>query len=797
MMTTMYDEFYEQSAWCYWVVSVATLLSFVGFIVACICSCRHGENKSEFLGLPGMVTITHADNDDYDGQPTFSDITPVVTQDIVDGGKRTSGANRSLPDIPKDRNVGNDENGIGSTPQDVIYEATEIMNDSSELYATVRDKNPKRDNERGTRTSSQESSSLQEDDSVSPYARLNTLNSTTDEHPYAQVQSVQKSEVNRQNSFRNPSQMTDNVACTSTSQPTNPVAPPRTRRSSSHNSLLNTEVTTCDIQAANAITGGVQANQDLPYMTPPLLMPLPRPPQPQHNGPPQHFSGDSQDSNKGYTSISVREPLANIIAQTKAAHQNRQTSHRPVQDSHYATVSDDSDEMYAAIDEQEKIYTSGSETYAQIQPMICEQSRVVVHGEPQLLHQPAPRIIPEESAVFSAPQPPSVDSLRHVAHAHSRQASSSSATSSIANPGSPKPEKRQANSPLPPPPPPLPSGSTEGNTDVYACVDKQHKKPEDHQPPTSHSSLLPGKSVEDMYAKVLKKKRDSEEEYLGSNAPVNDAQIPGKKLNLVEISRASWSSHDSVEINKREPEIRVSVPPDILNLESAIEFSAVARKYELDRVTPDHVFEPMNTQRTINSVSEPNDPNYEMLRPPYSRTEDSKLLSSQPSTSMRNGIDVLSFYSVPFKHRQVSNASSEDPGYEKVRLRRRIDIDGDTDSEPNYESMPHDHSEPNYASVCRPGDSDTDPNYESVHNSDPNYESVRYMSVTNKKNSDPPYEQVNSYLETRLNVDGYEKVKSKEIDDPNYEKINNTRERERERDNFKNTDTDDEQYVQV
>ncbi|XP_057339145.1 uncharacterized protein LOC130676714 isoform X3 [Microplitis mediator] len=754
MMTTMYDEFYEQSAWCYWVVSVATLLSFVGFIVACICSCRHGENK-------------------------------------------TSGANRSLPDIPKDRNVGNDENGIGSTPQDVIYEATEIMNDSSELYATVRDKNPKRDNERGTRTSSQESSSLQEDDSVSPYARLNTLNSTTDEHPYAQVQSVQKSEVNRQNSFRNPSQMTDNVACTSTSQPTNPVAPPRTRRSSSHNSLLNTEVTTCDIQAANAITGGVQANQDLPYMTPPLLMPLPRPPQPQHNGPPQHFSGDSQDSNKGYTSISVREPLANIIAQTKAAHQNRQTSHRPVQDSHYATVSDDSDEMYAAIDEQEKIYTSGSETYAQIQPMICEQSRVVVHGEPQLLHQPAPRIIPEESAVFSAPQPPSVDSLRHVAHAHSRQASSSSATSSIANPGSPKPEKRQANSPLPPPPPPLPSGSTEGNTDVYACVDKQHKKPEDHQPPTSHSSLLPGKSVEDMYAKVLKKKRDSEEEYLGSNAPVNDAQIPGKKLNLVEISRASWSSHDSVEINKREPEIRVSVPPDILNLESAIEFSAVARKYELDRVTPDHVFEPMNTQRTINSVSEPNDPNYEMLRPPYSRTEDSKLLSSQPSTSMRNGIDVLSFYSVPFKHRQVSNASSEDPGYEKVRLRRRIDIDGDTDSEPNYESMPHDHSEPNYASVCRPGDSDTDPNYESVHNSDPNYESVRYMSVTNKKNSDPPYEQVNSYLETRLNVDGYEKVKSKEIDDPNYEKINNTRERERERDNFKNTDTDDEQYVQV
>jgi len=72
----------------------------------------------------------------------------------------------------------------------------------------------------------------------------------------------------------------------------NPIAPPRTRRSSSHTSLLNSE-THYDIQAANAISGGVQANQDLPYMTPPLVMLLPHP---QHNNPQQHFSGDSQDS---------------------------------------------------------------------------------------------------------------------------------------------------------------------------------------------------------------------------------------------------------------------------------------------------------------------------------------------------------------------------------------------------------------------------------------------------------------------------------------------------------------------
>ena len=143
---------------------------------------------------------------------------------------------------------------------------------------------------------------------------------------------------------------------------------------------------------------------------------------------------------EGYTSISVREPLANIIAQTK---QSQPT--RPLTDSHYATVSDDSgilvdiyfiaiymilflicikiytfyntDEMYAAIDEQEKVYTSGSETYAQIQPTTSDANRIVQNESLNLIQSSSRG---EESHV-PAPQPPSVDSLRHVAHAHSRQ----------------------------------------------------------------------------------------------------------------------------------------------------------------------------------------------------------------------------------------------------------------------------------------------------------------------------------------------------------------------------------------
>lgn len=72
--------------------------------------------------------------------------------------------------------------------------------------------------------------------------------------------------------------------------------------------------------------------------------------------------------------------------------------------------------MYAAIDEKEKVYNSGSETYAQIQPMVTEMSRPVLIELPNMHSHSSLR--PDDPLV---PQPPSVDSLRHVAHAHSRQ----------------------------------------------------------------------------------------------------------------------------------------------------------------------------------------------------------------------------------------------------------------------------------------------------------------------------------------------------------------------------------------
>lgn len=164
---------------------------------------------------------------------------------------------------------------------------------------------------------------LSQDDSVNPYTSLKPTKAA-EEHPYAQVQNVHKTDGSQRNKyncfvffykqtknmqriliktkffsiFRNSTQSSDNLEpSTSQEQKSNPVAPPRTRKSSSHNSLLNAEAPVVEIQAATAISGGIQANQDLPYMTPLILMSLPQPPQ-QQDSRQLNYSGDSQDSSK-------------------------------------------------------------------------------------------------------------------------------------------------------------------------------------------------------------------------------------------------------------------------------------------------------------------------------------------------------------------------------------------------------------------------------------------------------------------------------------------------------------------
>ncbi|XP_014288810.1 uncharacterized protein [Halyomorpha halys] len=309
---------------------------------------------------------------------------------IPKGNNAVSTATRSLPDLPVDSVEASEK----------LWSNTENNADTnSDLYATVEDANRKKKNLTSGLTVDSSYTPSQTDDSLSPYARLKGDHSydqlQQNEHPYAQVR--------------------NGGPVPSTSQDTaiNSSAPRSSEREREDGSRSKTpsvgeSPVVDEIPAASAIAGSVPANHDLPYMTPPI--------------PQQHFSGDSQDSGKGYTSISVREPLATILASRRC-------------DPHYATVSDDSDEMYAAIDERN---TSGSETYAQISP-------------PSVL----PLVIQHQQSIDGR---------------------------STSSDDSPRRERRPANSPLPEPP----AGIVD---EMYAKVVK--KRSPEHTPMQEISNPIP------------------------------------------------------------------------------------------------------------------------------------------------------------------------------------------------------------------------------------------------------------------------------------------------------------------
>ncbi|XP_063243309.1 uncharacterized protein LOC134542741 [Bacillus rossius redtenbacheri] len=739
--------------WPFWVVSFGALFPFVALLAACVC-CRKRTPKNELLGLAGMVTITNPEeNADQNHQQSDG----LRSSEWVDGShaeaaqpnkRSTTTANRSLPDIPvySDRLRVED----GST----LWENEVNGDTSSELYATVEENKrvteslihnnvqatpsvaQKRDMFREEQKSSEQSSLSQTDDNFSPYSQLKSEHPydrlRKNEHPYAQVGSSGQSES--KTSFRagaasgEAGSSSSDVTLRSArpvSEPSEPVAPPRARRAASQGSPSpDGEGPVASIPAATAIAGRVSANQELPYMTPPIADQQ------------AHFSGDSQDS-KGYTSISVREPLANIKAQTQAP-RGRQPS-RERADPHYATVSDDSDEMYAAIeDPNQLVYTSGSETYAQIQPVA---------------RLPAASAVVPEDAQYSAPQPPSVDSLKHVAQVHSRQASSSSATSSVANIGSPKPEKRQANSPLPPPP--------AGSPELHGGSDRRSD---------GRLDVALAKNLEEMYAKVMKKKRGavSEGEPIDIEGPacglprqerrsVDSADHKGDSVSCASMDSRdseyrslqdaqladtdSTSSSDHNLSQESRPVFELNVPhdgPSVSGHEAFVEpgYESLGQPHSILYSDPGY-------ERVCRQPSDC-DPNYEELRPRAGRDEPGYVSISEQNLSLADS-----------SHPAPAGAEFYDclgtslfPGYERVRPRSDIEV------EPDYASLGrkryscpfkssnddgNDSGDPNYESVSNEMQ---DPNYKMLNHEDPNYESVNYS--VNVAAGEPPYERLNN-----------------------------------------------------
>jgi len=733
-------QIYEE-AWQLWVVTLGVAIPLVSVLLACAC-CRKTVPKT------------------------------------------SASANRSLPDIPVDSQRIQVESG------DTLWENSEHNGDtSSELYATVGENkqvslvvtrttsgtNRNRSLQDGPTDesrSSDHSSLSQTDDNHSPYARLKAehqYDKLRSEHPYAQVgpNSVldavayefnngygnHRTSVQHENSHSlRPSTSSESGTRPLSSQAgmsTNPVPPPRTRKSSSHNSLLLAPATTLlpgsvpDIQAATAIAGHISANQELPYMTPPLPSQETNPPQQQQQQQ-SNFSGDSQDS-KGYTSISVREPLANIKAQTTVTNQRSRT--QELVDSHYATVSDDSDEMYAAIEEM-----GGSETYAQIQPLAVLDITSEANSDGS--HYP--------------PQPPSVDSLKHVAQVHSRQASSSSAASSVANLGSPKPEKRQANSPLPPPP--------AGSPDLYATVDKRS------------TVLSVSRNPDEMYAKVIKKKKKLHG--AGSDVDQGQQQGAGRLEHTDNLSHASINTASS----QGSPELRTQQELDRNSACSLEHDSVIGLDDEvlhpgykvLHSSSSEQCLMPANGMESSyegfgEASSSYHDPGYEVVKrnlsdcdPNYEELHPQSADSSHANSHV-NFVCTEQCRSESDAHRGRSamlDGLNIDPGYEQVR--RATQGESSLSVNKHYDSLCEQVST-GYASEV--GD-------KSVPQPDPGYEQVRRGSTSDMGNHaidthnvssdehDPGYEQVRcsgAYSSVMRNFDnkltdapsGYERLQSK------------------------------------
>ncbi|XP_065169349.1 dentin sialophosphoprotein isoform X2 [Atheta coriaria] len=695
-----------------WIVAVSICGAITLVVVLALCSCwKRQEQKDDWLGLDGMVKQKNPD-ENVNHIPLSSaapavavslhvaaectaNVTSDVEQTTLEASKRptvqTNNTRRSLPDIPSE----------GHALQGQVWDAN--GDNSSELYATVEPYNNiggKRHtlpNGLDARASiSQHSSISQADDAFSPYASVNYDKLQQVEHPYA---IVKPPTTNNEENAAEPTVRTSLLSAEASTS-NEPHAPPRSRRTSEQSIHI-------DINAASAVAGGIAANQDLPYMTPPI-----NPSNQQVN-----FSGDSQDSSKGYTSISVREPLANIIAQTKDMNKVKRAL-----DPHYSTVSDDSDEMYTTIpDALNQEYTSGSETYAQIQPVALTVAAEIYPVSSN--QQSSPSETQQVNNVDdSAPQPPSVDILKNMTNSHSRQASS---TSSILNLGSPKPEKRQANSPLPPPP------STTSASQLTLSPDNARR------------------NLDDMYAKVQKNRKKSSDDV---------------------IKRKSTSSNSSSE-EKRPEDTKLLREHNYETLKKSPKKNADG--YEELKTKPSQLSEP--GYASINGPDSLNydDPNYEQLKdrsttPGYSTiTSKSSSETSELGYSVINKLNKKKLIDEP--NYESMPASETDPNYESVQH-----------NDPNYESVKYLDVDIGYERLQQTDDDDSTATTTTTNKTDNKngYETVDSAASSNKSKS-PPYEKLNDDDgKTDSESSGYERIdKSSSIEEKSknddYETIKN------------------------
>jgi hypothetical protein len=340
-------------------------------------------------------------------------------------------------------------------------------------------------------------------------------------------------------------------------------------------------------------------------------------------------------------------------------------------------------------------------------------------------------------------------------------ASSSSAASSVANLGSPKPEKRQANSPLPPPP--------ASNPDLYAVVDKK-----------SSTGLAVSRNLEEMYAKVMKKKQR------GVVPDMDQGRSSGPSTlehtdNLSHASIDTTSSQGSAELRTQQEADGIS--PCSSDLDSVVGLVSATRQldpgYEVLNGSPSQQFVDPNYEslggpssidtcyhdpgyEVVQQHLSDCDPNYEELRP---QSRDS------PVSNLRESSDHTDSEICPEEASTNKNGKNVDPGYEQVKSgARQIPVKNESGPhslerlDPGYEQVRSTVQEMRCMSVNN--------NCGSVSQGAKSSAEAYYASVVRDKSavqSDPGYEQVRS-------VNGNDDATSRhsnssEEHDPGYDQV--------------------------
>ena len=356
--------------------------------------------------------------------------------------------------------------------------------------------------------------------------------------------------------------------------------------------------------------------------------------------------------------------------------------------------------MYAAIEDQ-NLYTSGSETYAQIQapmtvaveinptappsnpPPSTSQSTSVTQNRFNRISGSNHQANPIEDATSS-----NVEALKNL---HSRQASSSSCTSSVGNIGSPKPEKRQANSPLPP----TPKGQNPSRNSTSSILEyHEGAKLKDSNNNSSKVKQSPSKDLEGMYAKVMKKNKLSSVPSENSSPVLNRHEPPSNDVidGVTEVPVTLGNEYETID-KKRNRTRKLdlvdtgyeSIADRNNNKDAATEFTTSSTSTHYAQISEKPSKAKISLfQEDLNQMDSIDDPKYETLKQGNAATDS----DYDPNYEI-----VMS--NIQKKSSSSSSSTLIDDGYSQIEKKSK-DI-SDDESIPGYSTIKK--PEPDYSSI--------------------------------------------------------------------------------------------------